>query len=107
MFAMKSSHPLNDEIHTYIKLKDLEIGRKYKVHSFGMFRGNVAKIERMCPTVEIDDSYLILCEPERYQEVIKNFKLENISPLYIAYCGPGKRSRPEFHFYDHLWNIIV
>lgn len=105
MFTIAAAHPLNDGMHTYIRLKDLEIGKKYEVRGFGMFRGNIAKIERVCPTVKIGDSYLILCE--RYQEAIENLKRENTNPIYIAYCGPGKRSRPEFHFYDHLWNFIV
>lgn len=105
MIKMAASHPLNDDTHTYIRLKDLKIGKKYQVSGFDMFRGNVAKIDRECPTVKIGDEYLILCE--RYLEIVDRLKLETTSPLYIAYWGPGKRSRPEFHFYDHLWNFIV
>lgn len=99
------AHPLNDDSHTYIKLNDLEIGKKYRVCGFGIFRGNVAGIERVCPTVEIGVKYLILCE--RYREIVKTLRLENTTPLYIVYYGPGKRSRPEFHFYDDLGNLIV
>lgn len=101
---MAHPHPLNDGSHTYIRLRDLEIGKKYPVCGFGVFRGNVAKIERVCPTVKIGDEYLILCE--RYLEIVDNLKLET-TPLYVVYFGPGKRSRPEFHFYNYLWNLIV
>lgn len=101
---MTNAHPLNDGFHTYIRLKDLKIGKKYQVCSFGTFRGNVAKIERVCPTVKIGDEYLILCE--RYLEIVDKFKLETM-PIYIVYYGPGKRSHPEFHFYDCLWNFIT
>lgn len=104
MFKMASAHPLNDGSHTYIRLKDLEIGKKYRICGFDMFRGNVAEIERVCPTVKIGDEYLILCE--RYLEIVDKLKLENTEPLYIAYWGPGKRSRPEFHFHDYLWNLL-
>lgn len=53
--------------------------------------------------VKIDDSYLILCE--RYQKIVDFLKLHNSTPLYISYFI-GRRGRPEFHFYDHLWNLI-
>lgn len=105
MFTIATAHPLNDGVHAYIRLKNLEIGKKYKVCGFGMFRGNVDKIERVCPTVKIGGEYLILCE--RYLEIVEKLKLENMESLYIVYQGPGKRSRPEFHFYDYLWNFIV
>lgn len=102
---MATAHSLNDGLHTYIRLEDMEIGKKYEVCGFGMFRGIVAKIERVCPTVKIGENYLILCK--RYQKVIENLKQENTKPLYIAYWGSGKRSHPEFHFYDYLLNLIV
>lgn len=104
MFTMATAHPLNDDSHTYIRLNDLKINKKYPVSGFGMFRGRVGEIERVCPTVKIGGEYLILCE--RYLEIVDKLKLEAM-PLYIAYWGPGKRSRPEFHFYDYLWNFIA
>lgn len=51
---MESTHPLNDGVHTYIRLKTLEIDKKYPICGFGVFERKVDNIDRKCPTVKID-----------------------------------------------------
>lgn len=102
---MSGAHPLNDGIHTYVRLDDLGIDRKYKVSDFGTFKGVVKNIYRECPTVKLGECYLIL--DERYQRIVDALKLRGTENLYVAYCGPGKRGRPDFHFYDDEWGLIV
>lgn len=90
----------------YIKLTDLTIGQKYKVHALKPYNSLLGSTGRVALRVDIDNGYLVM--PERYDAKVDTIHESNVENLYVIYNGKiGNRTEIKFTEEKALKNEIL